>query len=1428
MKHMVRRLLCLEMIAGLAFGAAGFEMPTPGHYVSRGLVAQWDAIDNAGTGEHDSTATFWKDLVGSRDMTLTKNGTWKDGDKLSCAKNGAGYAAGPGVAFTSYRTLEFAGQSPNSGTYNCPFTGGSADHSLFFSRGGMSNRNTGNYYSATCGDSTFAIAYDGDGNAHCFDKGVETTTVAGSDNFGVVGATLLIGGQIASGGYPYFGNMRSIRLYSVALTETELRYNAAIDKVRFFGADLKTEIEKLESLPTGITWDAANERVVVQASLSFSCAFGTFSADDGFFALGSHVSVTLTLNDGVKMPGVRWVGLPANAVFSDDGFTAEFDVMGDREISVVSLQPLESRNLMVADSVVAWWDGVDNAGTGVHDPAATVWKDLVGFRDLPLTSRGSFGETALVCGSGSTIAAGPATACTDYRTFEAVFAPRIGTGSRILFTGGSDSRALTLSRDGIRPDRGNSKKYKKYAGLDASFSAVYEDDGSVTLRENGLAMSDSTTDDFGGLGTSLAVGGSGLYPYVGNVYAIRLHSRPLAEDEVRYNAAIDRVRLLGERMDVAFDGVTVPSTAPVRWNATLGVLEVLFTARGDAFGHVSVDGGAAAAVVETWVPVGCAVTVAYVPTADLGFKRWDNAPAGTTFSADGLTAIVPVREKCGIDAVSNRPEARITEVVSVGATEVTLGYDVGAMEVQLKAVVSSGAQVTTNDVGVVSGTGTCVLSGLASGTAYEVKLLAERDGLSGESGPVSFTTNFRLMVRPDAAEGGDGRTWETAMVFSNALAAAETATRPTEIWVAGENVLSAAEPARQFAVPVTIRGGFAGGEALATDRAEGAVSAIDGADAFNPFRFSNATGVDVVLERLEIRRAYDRAIDKSGNGDLTLTACLVVSNGMGNAATRDGKAICVHDATVALITIVGTRFLDNRTAAPKNSGGKGACASFAGCRRVELRDCSFVGGGQALHAPAYNGQTSSGAAFVSSAPVVAENCRFVANFQGYWGADGGIVRLNGAAAGSSFSHCLWAGNEDYISWTESYDTNLRYAGSLVVNLSSAAGVVTVDSCTFAYNLTDAWRAPAGVNVACGDVRISNSVFGGNALSGHAIEKGVDIAVKAGSSCTVAYTVLSAATNGFTSAYAAPGASFAEVGDNVYGDPLFVTEPADFTAQIVESSSYASFKVDPATEAFLRNLDVHVRSAAGYFTNDGTELTAEGVQSCAIDAGDPLADWSNEPTPNGGRRNAGCYGNTAEASKSATGEPAVASVSVDFVDGMPRPRVTFTVGGTGVFSASATVSISTNGADWVQVGGQLTGLTRGDERSVTADLLLLPGTKAVAKVVLFAISSADEKSSDETEVTGELPIWYGRGGDPEKVVHVRAGAFGAGDGTSWGDAATDFNVALGLLTATRNELWIAGKVSLADNLLGRTFGFQVTIRGGFDGSENDAAARRAWT
>ena len=70
----------------------------------------------------------------------------------------------------------------------------------------------------------------------------------------------------------------------------------------------------------------------------------------------------------------------------------------------------------------------------------------------------------------------------------------------------------------------------------------------------------------------------------------------------------------------------------------------------------------------------------------------------------------------------------------------------------------------------------------------------------------------------------------------------------------------------------------------------------------------------------------------------------------------------------------------------------------------------------------------------------------------------------------------------------------------------------------------------------------------------------------------------------------------------------------------------------------------MKSIAGRW--DGSKWVTDDVASPCIDAGDPASDYANEPAPNGGRINLGCYGNTAEASKSGTSSAAYYCILVN--------------------------------------------------------------------------------------------------------------------------------------------------------------------------------------
>ena len=72
----------------------------------------------------------------------------------------------------------------------------------------------------------------------------------------------------------------------------------------------------------------------------------------------------------------------------------------------------------------------------------------------------------------------------------------------------------------------------------------------------------------------------------------------------------------------------------------------------------------------------------------------------------------------------------------------------------------------------------------------------------------------------------------------------------------------------------------------------------------------------------------------------------------------------------------------------------------------------------------------------------------------------------------------------------------------------------------------------------------------------------------------------------------------------------------------------------STDGYYHPLSAGGRLADGFFS--GTSWTADASTSPTLDAGDPAADWFDEPQPNNLRMNIGYDANTPAASKSATG------------------------------------------------------------------------------------------------------------------------------------------------------------------------------------------------
>ena len=95
----------LAVMAAFAVTEAG-AAPASSSYVQRGLVAQYDGIDNAGTGSHDSSATTWKNLAGdaSLDGACDSKLSWVNGNGWTVSGDCKPVTVGSGLASVISKT----------------------------------------------------------------------------------------------------------------------------------------------------------------------------------------------------------------------------------------------------------------------------------------------------------------------------------------------------------------------------------------------------------------------------------------------------------------------------------------------------------------------------------------------------------------------------------------------------------------------------------------------------------------------------------------------------------------------------------------------------------------------------------------------------------------------------------------------------------------------------------------------------------------------------------------------------------------------------------------------------------------------------------------------------------------------------------------------------------------------------------------------------------------------------------------------------------------------------------------------------------------------------------------------------------------------------------------------------------------------------
>ena len=480
---------------------------------------------------------------------------------------------------------------------------------------------------------------------------------------------------------------------------------------------------------------------------------------------------------------------------------------------------------------------------------------------------------------------------------------------------------------------------------------------------------------------------------------------------------------------------------------------------------------------------------------------------------------------------------------------------------------------------------------------------------------VIFVTAYSL------ATEGTGYSWDSPVSFTRALNIAAILTEDVEIWV--KSGTWALPEAKEFLISrsVVIRGGFAGTEKTPDERLAGLFTTLDGHGAYTCLTCDNSASL--TIDRLRLTRGLEHGFLKSGAGDLTLANCEIVNCGLTTAQNSSGLAMSLSgNANVFVTNCLIAGCVD--TSDVVGTGHHGAVAIAQGMKRVYMDDCRFLTNGVPFNVTGRTTLDGRGAAIWADSPVTLRRCEFRGNKGLDCGYGCGVVYLYRNSGGSALTNCLFVGNNGLKCKYGATGDGPNIARGCLVVYPQAGDRTEVVNCTFAYNLvagmvneTTGNTGAAGINVVAGDTVVKNCIFYGNAVhTTFPATQTIDMTCHNPSptaSLTVSYTLAH-------DLYPGEG--------NKTGDPRFVSTTSDF------------FKLVNTDHPSLPKMDMDIRTGFQFKPEKLAEVLALDVhvrgRSPAIDAGDPSDDYRKEPKPNGRRVNLGAYGNTPEATHSASG------------------------------------------------------------------------------------------------------------------------------------------------------------------------------------------------
>ena len=384
-----------------------------------------------------------------------------------------------------------------------------------------------------------------------------------------------IGGDFRGGSdVTFIGTCNAFRLYDRVLTQGELAVNAAVDAVRFRGADPATF-----TLPAGWSFDAQTN--LVKAVTVSALGSGTVRLGDG----ASAAAVTTNVVQGAGTPTLTFTATPeagsefmawggdTDAIVSVNG--CEVTVRVDEPLSLYATfragtPPTASTAdyNYVTDGLVVWYDGADNAGVGVHDGATSTWTDLSGNnRDATLNAAlgwvadgwtNNVGCYPVALGTAANTAVANALNSNTF-TVEFMARPTRTTSRENYFasynTGGlgiehnSSSKTLGQIRLWFNGNPDYDTTVTQVAGETAAFSLVAGASSQKLYKNGQLAFTGTRTIANNKMLATATynIGNDVSRPnnaFRGTFHSFRVYNRQLTAEEVAQNAAADRARFL--------------------------------------------------------------------------------------------------------------------------------------------------------------------------------------------------------------------------------------------------------------------------------------------------------------------------------------------------------------------------------------------------------------------------------------------------------------------------------------------------------------------------------------------------------------------------------------------------------------------------------------------------------------------------------------------------------------------------------------------------------------------------------------------------------------------------------------------------------------------------------------------------------------------